>query len=98
MSELELAMHNGRPFGMAFIRSRISALGFQVNKMIVRLQEISEGKYENLTKVYDGLSGQVEGILSCQPRIVDCPFVIDIGDINRHMADQVGEKWLILEK
>ena len=92
MSELEFALRSGRPFSMGFIRSRISALGFQVNKMIVRLQGISDGKYENLPRAYNRLAEQIEAILSRQPVVTDCPLVIDLDHIDRHMADQVGEK------
>ncbi len=92
MAEMEQAADQGRPFGMTFVRTRCTALSVNVYKMIQRLRELSGGKYERLLPAFKEVSEQMEAILSKQPAVAEGPFILELAEIDRHAADQVGEK------
>lgn len=92
MAEMEQALNSGRPFGMTFVRSHCAALSFQVYKMIQRLQELSGGKYGGLSPSFKAVSERMEEVLARQPVVGDGPFILEMAEIDKHSADQVGEK------
>lgn len=92
MAEMEQVLNSGRPFGMTFVRSRATAAGVNVFKMITRLRELSGGKYGGLIEVFNTVSRNLEEILERQPTTVDCPFVLEFDRIDKESADLVGEK------
>jgi pyruvate, water dikinase len=92
MAEMEQTLNSGRPFGMTFIRSHSTALSFHVYKMIQLLQELADGKYSGLPDAFKAISTRLEEILARQPLVAGGPFILEVTEIDKHAADQVGEK------
>ncbi|MDD3619581.1 MAG: PEP/pyruvate-binding domain-containing protein [Desulfobulbaceae bacterium] len=92
IAEMEQAFSSGRPFSMTFVHSHCTALSFQVYKMIQRLQELSDGRYGGLIPAFKAISDQMETILAARPVIAGGPFILEMNEIDRRSADQVGEK------
>lgn len=92
IAEMEQALNSGRPFGMTFVHSHCTALSFQVYKMIQRVQELSDGRYGGLIPAFKDVSKEMEAILAAQPVIAGGPFILELNQLDRRSADQVGEK------
>lgn len=92
MAEMEQALNSGRPFGMTFVRSRCTALGVNVFKMIHKLQELSGGKYPGLIDSFNAVSGTVDEILGRLPPVIHGPVIVELREIDKGSADLVGEK------
>jgi pyruvate, water dikinase len=92
IAEMEQAFNSGRPFSMTFVHSHCTALSFQVYKMIQRLQELSDDRYAGLIPAFKVISEQMEAILAVRPVIAGGPFILEMNEIDRRSADQVGEK------
>ncbi len=92
MSEMEAALHSGKPFGMAFVRGQCTALGVQVYKMVQALLEMSNGRHADLQERFRITTGKIEAILSRQPDVVGTRLVLWMDEIDRRHVDQVGEK------
>lgn len=92
MADMEQTRDSGQPFGMTFVRSRSTAMGVNVFKMIQCLQEISGGKYTGLNEPFRTVSSRTEEILGPPPKRVEGPFIMGMDKIDRHMIDMVGNK------
>ncbi|HHO47952.1 MAG TPA: pyruvate, water dikinase [Desulfobacteraceae bacterium] len=92
IAEMEQAFNSGRPFSMTFVHSHCTTLSFQVYKMIQRLQELSDDRYAGLIPAFKAISEQMETILAVRPVIAGGPFILEMNEIDRRSADQVGEK------
>lgn len=92
MSEMQVALHSGEPFGMAFVRGKCTATGVAVFKMVQRLMELSERRYRDLPERFRSVAGELEAILSRHPEPVGTRFVLAMEEIDRRAVDQVGEK------
>ncbi len=92
MSEMEAALHSGKPFGMAFVRGQCTALGVSVFKMVQALLDMSNGRHADLPERFRAITGKIEAILSRQPEVVGKKIVLEIDEIDRRLVDQVGEK------
>lgn len=92
MAAMEEALIRGRPFGMAFVRGQCTALTVNVYKMIQNLQQISDGKFKDLTPAFEAVSEKIEDILSRQPEVPPGEFILPLSRISKDDADAVGEK------
>ncbi|MDO8736289.1 MAG: PEP/pyruvate-binding domain-containing protein, partial [Thermoleophilia bacterium] len=92
MAGMEQALTRGRPFGMAFVRGQSTALTVNVYKMIQNLQQISDGKYQDLSTAFEEVSEKIEDILSRQPEVPPGEYVLPLSRISKDDADAVGEK------
>ena len=92
MAEMEQALQSGQTFSMAFVRSRSTRVLVNVYKMIQHMIEMSDGRYHQLEPLYEKLSTQVDGVINKVPRIHSGKWIVPLAEINRDMADQVGEK------
>lgn len=92
MAAMELALTRGRPFGMAFVRGQCTAMTVNVYKMIHNLQQISDGKYQDLNPTFEKISGKIEEILARQPEVPPGEYILPLSHISKEDADAVGEK------
>ena len=92
MAEIEQALEGGRPFSMAFVRSHCTALGANVLKIINLLQELGERRYHDLLPPFQQITGELEKILTREPAVAGHDFILPLSAIDRHAADQAGEK------
>lgn len=92
MAEMEQAIQSGQTFSMAFVRSRSTRVLVNVYKMIQHMIEMSDGRYHQLEPLYEKLSARVDGVINKVPRIHSGKWIVPLAEINRDMADQVGEK------
>lgn len=92
MSVAEEMLHSGKPFGMTFVRSDVTALTVNVYKMVQNLVVLADGRYQELEERFRIITGQVEAILSRQPAVSGTALVLPMKDIDRGAVDQVGAK------
>ncbi|MBU0484494.1 MAG: pyruvate, water dikinase [Proteobacteria bacterium] len=92
MAELEQTLQAGQPFSMAFVRGHCTALTVNVYKMIQQLQELADGRYLQLTPVFKEIAARLETTLAREPETVKGKHILSMAEIDRHAADQVGEK------
>ncbi|MHB9111553.1 MAG: PEP/pyruvate-binding domain-containing protein [Thermoleophilia bacterium] len=92
MAGMEQALTRGRPFGMAFVRGQCTALTVNVYKMIHNLQEISDGRYQDLNPAFEKISGKIEEILARQPEVPPGEYILPLSHVSKEDADAVGEK------
>jgi len=92
MAEMEQTLTAGRPFGMAFVRGNCTALSVNVYKMILSLQEISNGKYMSLSDSFKQITDELETILLHKPVSPTGAFILPMDQIDRQSIDLVGEK------
>ena len=92
MAEMEQALISGQTFGMAFVRGHCTGLSTNVYKMVKQLQMLSGSRYQGLTAPFRTISEAIEAILADEPKTGDGPYILALGQIDRHDADMVGEK------
>jgi len=92
MSELEKALEGGQPFGMNFVRSRATAISVTVFRIIKHLDELTPGKYTELYDRFKYIEGAITDALTTSLLNPEGPLVIPLRDVDRTMADQVGNK------
>jgi len=92
MAEMEQTLQSGQTFSMAFVRSRSTQVLVNVYKMIQHMIEMSDGRYHQLEPLYEKISSQVDGVINKMPRLHSGKWIVPLAEINRNMADQVGEK------
>ncbi|MBI5870742.1 MAG: pyruvate, water dikinase [Actinobacteria bacterium] len=92
MAAMELALTRGRPFGMAFVRGQCTAMTVNVYKMIHNLQQISDGRYQDLNPAFEKISARIEEILARQPEVAPGEYILPLSQISKEDADAVGEK------
>jgi pyruvate,water dikinase len=93
MQELERALRGEHPFGMAFIRSRNTALLTAVYKIIRHLNRLAPNTYPQLMEVYDDIEEEISEILENKklPDLGD-KFVVSLKEILALHTDHVGSK------
>ncbi len=92
MSEMEQALRESRPFGMAFVRAHCTAVGVNVFRIIKNLDELAPNKYETLYERFRHIQDQINLILSQRRVPGGDQLVLPFSKIDRHLADQTGSK------
>lgn len=92
MAEIEDALRGDHIFGMAFIRSRCTALSANVLKMITLLQQLGGNKYQQLQQPFLHITEKLEGILTSEPAVVGRAYIVTMEDLDRDDTELVGEK------
>lgn len=92
MAEMEQSLEGARPFSMAFVRGHCTALTVNVLKMVQHLQALADGRYQGLNQPFQRITAELDAILSREPAVAGTDFVLPLAAIDRHSADQVGEK------
>lgn len=92
MAEMAEALKGRWPFGMAFVRSRCTSVSTNVFQIVRLLNELSPGKYEGLFVRFKEIQREINPFLKANRVFRPGPLVLPLGDIDRHLADQVGSK------
>ena len=92
MTELEEALRGSSPFGMGFVRARITAISTNVFQIIKLLNELAPHKYKALFERFKDIQEKIGPFLEIKEVLRDEHLVISLRDCKRDMADQVGTK------
>jgi pyruvate,water dikinase len=92
MAEIQVSLSGAKPFGMAFVRARCTAVSVNVFTMIKQIEELAPGKYGRLSEMFSAIQQQIDQILSPSRAVTDERLTIELGQVDRHMADRVGAK------
>lgn len=92
MTEIEEALRGSQPFGMSFVKSRITALSTSVFKVIKHLDELAPHKYELLFDRFFEIRKKIDPYLKQKSWPKEGPLVVGLEEININMADLVGPK------
>jgi len=92
MSDMEKALEGTQPFGMSFVRSSCTAVSVNVFRIIKHLNELSPGKYSELFNRFKTIQDRINQTLLVKPLPLGERLVIPLESIDRHMAEQVGNK------
>ncbi len=92
MAEIEQALEGGRPFSMAFVRGHCTALGANVLKMINLLVALGGERYQQLRPPFQKITAELEQIMTREPALAGEDFVLPLAELDRHRADEAGEK------
>ena len=92
MADMEKALSGVYPFSMSFVRARYTSVSVNVYQMIQHLDKLSPGKYPLLKDRFKDIREQVDSVIRVEIRAPDKRLVIGFKDINRDMADTVGNK------
>jgi len=92
MTELESALSGIRPFGMRFVRSRVTRVAAQVYRMIQNMTKLAPGRYDALFESYQRISEVVNQILDRRPATGQGELVLFLTDAGREHADIIGSK------
>ncbi|MDQ1238432.1 MAG: pyruvate, water dikinase [Thermodesulfobacteriota bacterium] len=93
MSELEMALEGGRPFGMSFVKSRCTAVSVNVFRIIKHLDELAPKKYTELYNRFKTIEARVQSDLTArQVHLRTDELVLPLQKIDKNMSDQVGNK------
>ncbi len=94
MSELERAAGGGgEPFGMAFVRSRCTALSVAVYQMVRHLDELAPGRYRDLFTRVRGMQEHIRAALELPgPDTEGQRLTLPLDEIDGRAAGAVGTK------
>jgi pyruvate,water dikinase len=92
MAEMEEAALGKNVFGMAFVRSRCTAVGVSVFSMVRHLDALAPGRYGELFSVLEQIQGRILGLLAVPGPAEAAPLVVPMSAIDRSSADAVGSK------
>ncbi len=92
MTQLEEALRGSSPFGMTFVRARITALSTNVFQMIKHLNELAPNKHEALFERFRHIRGKISPCMEEKEAVKADPLVISLRNCRRDMADKVGAK------
>jgi len=92
MTELEEALRDTMPFGMGFVRSRITAVSTSVFQIIKHLNELAPHRYEALFERFKEIQARISPFLKGNEAMKQGPLVISLKDCGRAVAGQVGAK------
>lgn len=92
MADIELRLAEGRPFGMAFVRSSATGVSVNVLKMIHLLEALSPGKYPRLKTRFEDINKEIQALMTVAKRPSPPRLVLDFHDTAAATADAVGNK------
>jgi pyruvate,water dikinase len=92
MTELEVALRGFSPFGMNFVRARITAVSTSVFQMIRYLNELAPHKYDALFERFKHIQEKITRFIETKEAPEQGPFVFSLRDCGKTMSDQVGAK------
>jgi pyruvate,water dikinase len=96
MAEMEQAAGGARPFGMSFVRSRCTAVGVSVFKMVSNLDALAPGSYGELFGVLEEIRHRIQSVLEDRREPDDLPLVAPLERVDGTWAASVGSKMATL--
>ena len=92
MTEMEHVFRGGQPFGMSFIRANATAASVNVFRIVKNLDQLAPGKYGELYGRFKEIQDEINGVFARRKPAADGRLVIPFRQINKEMADEVGNK------
>jgi pyruvate,water dikinase len=92
MSEIEESLRGHKPFGMNFVRSRVTACGANVFKIVSHLIALKPGDYDGLIPRFKEINEAISRLLAPQVEKEDGPLVLPLDEVDLAHMDQVGGK------
>ncbi len=92
MAEMEHARAGVRPFGMPFVRSRSTAMGVSVYRMVRHLNALAPGKYGELFDRLEKIQEQMRTVVGAIARRPVGRLVTGLAEIHQIHVDDVGSK------
>jgi pyruvate, water dikinase len=96
INEMEEALQGSRPFGIAFIRGRCTALSVNLFKIIQSLNEITDGRGPTLLPAFDKIWEQIDRELKRKKKVASGPWILPLEELTKDMADRAGNKMAYL--
>lgn len=92
MSKIELALQGNQKFGMEFIRKNCTSISVNIYKLIKKINDISDGRYETLYHTFADIQFKIDQILEEREKSIDGKLVLSIEEINTDSKNYVGSK------
>jgi len=92
MSEMELALRGDRKFGMEFVRAHCTSISVNIYKIIEKINNISDNRYEALYHAFVDIQYKVNQILEERGKSIEGELVLLIEEINKDSANHTGNK------
>jgi len=92
LAEMAATLAGSRPYGMAFVRGRCTALMVNGYKMVRHLREMADGRYGELEDAFEGVRCRLDQVLARTPVAPPGPWIVPLDAIDRRQVDQVGAK------
>lgn len=92
MAEMEHAALGDEPFGMPFVRSRSTAVGVSVFRMVRHLDELAPDTYQELFPRLQGIQDQMQDVVASRPPRPGEDLVVQLHQLRAEDADRVGPK------
>jgi len=92
MSKIELALKGTQRFSMEFIRGNCTSISVNIYKLIKKINDISDGRYETLYHTFADIQFRIDQILEEREKSVDGKLVLSIEDINTNSTTHTGSK------
>jgi pyruvate, water dikinase len=92
MSEMELALRGNQRFGMEFIRASCISISVNIYKLIEKINDISDNRYETLYHAFADIQYKINQILEEREKSIQGELVLSIEEINKDSANHTGSK------
>lgn len=96
MAEMEEALHGTHPFGMTFVRNRVTSCIAAVFGMIRHLNELAPGKYEELFLRFKDIHKEITPLITIPECNGNGSYTLDLRQTDASMAAQTGSKMATL--
>ncbi len=92
MAQIEDALRGSRSFGMDFVSGQCTKISTDVWQICRHLNELAPAKYEELYDRFKTIQGAITPILQERRLAAEGPLAIDLAQVTRAQAPQVGGK------
>jgi pyruvate,water dikinase len=96
MSDMERTLRGYQPYSMNYIRANCTAIGISVFKIIKSISMLAPNKYLELFERFHLLQKAITKILDEGRHAKGNKLVLNLEEVDREKADQVGAKMAIL--
>ncbi|MCG2755728.1 MAG: pyruvate, water dikinase [Desulfobacteraceae bacterium] len=92
MSEMELALRGNQRFGMEFIRANCTSISVNIYKLIEKMNDISDHRYETLYHAFADIQYKINQTLEERGKLIEGELVLSIEEINKDSSNHTGSK------
>ena len=92
MAQMENALHDGRAFSMAFVRSNATVISVNIYKMIQCLMSMADGRYGMLEERFTDIQQQLDSIINHDVIKREGRWFLPLHEATRELVDLAGEK------
>ena len=92
MSEVEAALAGTQPFGMTFVRSRLTRISTSVFAVVRHMNELAPQGYTALFESFKAIQRQINPYVRLREASTEGPLVLRLSEVRPDQADMVGAK------